>query len=190
MGLLVKNPNIDTTAHRYEPFLLAAKHNQQQILKILLDNCPVAQVPATEGEMMWCNASDNGHTDVVQILLNYPQLVHFPNVAFNHSCYYGFEEITKLLITKSSIGVKDLQDGLISAAFRGHTGPVKVLLQDPRLDPSFNNNEALNIAHKQAHPGVITVLTLDSRVYNAIDRYQAANNVKDFVLSPLNVFFG
>ena len=43
---------------------------------------------------------------------------------------------------------------------------VKLLLQDPRVDPSDRNNGAIRLAHQNGHVEVVKLLLQDPRVKN------------------------
>ena len=53
---------------------------------------------------------------------------------------------------------------------------VKILLRDPRVDPSDRNNEAIRWASKNGHESVVEILLKDSRV-DPSDRYNEAIRV-------------
>jgi ankyrin repeat protein len=53
---------------------------------------------------------------------------------------------------------------IVAASARGHTQVVKLLLQDPRTDPTVNNGRAIVQACCNGHTGVVQLLLSDPRV--------------------------
>lgn len=81
-------------------------------------------------------ASENGHSEVVKLLLNDPRVD--PSVSYNSAIRF--------------------------ASRNGHSEVVKLLLDDPRVDPSADDNEALRQASQNGHIEVVKLLLADSRV--------------------------
>jgi hypothetical protein len=60
--------------------------------------------------------------------------------------------------------VQDLQDELHRASYHGNVEEVERLLQDPNVDPSENNNSAIQYASDNGHLAVVERLLQDHRV--------------------------
>lgn len=154
-------------------------------MKILLDNTSVTDIPLMQAEQFWISAAENGFIELLQLLLQYPNL-KTTYIPFYRACSAGQAEAVRLLAP--TVQIKELQEGLLCAARAGRVRATKALLEEPRLDPSFDNNKALQVANANGHPAVITVLTMDSRVHKNLNSEQLVNNLKDFLLSPVSKF--
>jgi ankyrin repeat protein len=60
---------------------------------------------------------------------------------------------------------------LMSASQNGHIAIVTHLLQDPRVDPSYNTNWAIRLAFQNCHLEIVTLLLQDPRVDTSVDNY-------------------
>jgi ankyrin repeat protein len=81
-------------------------------------------------------SSENGHTEIVRLLLNDPRVD--PKANDNHAIRISSKN--------------------------GHTEVVRLLLNDPRVDPSANNNTAIRLSSKNGHTEVFLMLLNDPRV--------------------------
>ena len=70
------------------------------------------------------------------------------------------------------------------AARRGHYEIVKIMLEDPRVDPSVKNNFALNWSFKEGHMDVVDLLLDDPRVQAKIN-YLPQTRIKDLIKAGL-----
>lgn len=78
------------------------------------------------------NAFEYGHTNIIQHILQYPKI----------EC------------------IQKLNDMFVCCCRNGYTNAVKVLLDDPRVDPCYNNNIALKKAQKHKHVDIIQQLLI------------------------------
>ena len=64
------------------------------------------------------------------------------------------------------------------ASVDGHSEVVKLLLQDPRVDPSDDDNYAILLASDNGHSEVVKLLLQDERVKNSLSEIRLANYQK------------
>jgi len=64
------------------------------------------------------------------------------------------------------------------ASVDGHSEVVKLLLQDPRVDPSDDDNYAILLASGNGHLEIVKLLLQDPRVKNSLSEIRLANYQK------------
>ena len=81
----------------------------------------------------------------------------------NRSCEFGLIEVVNFLLN-TNLRI-DIGNGPIRAACgKGHADIVKILLKDPRVDPSCINNECIRNSASYGHTEVVKILLQDPRV--------------------------
>lgn len=131
-------------------FAIAAKFGSARIVSLLLcDKYRNDVDPATQNNQAILRASENGHVEVVQLLLNDSRVDPSDNrnIAICMACKHGHANVVKLLLCDERVNPSDNKNELIQNACRsGRVNIVKLLLSDSRVDPSANNNTALRMA--------------------------------------------
>ena len=65
---------------------------------------------------------------------------------------------------KNDLSQEELQQRLRDACESADTVAVRLLLADPRVDPTARNNEAIRMARQNGHADVVRLLLADPRV--------------------------
>lgn len=79
-------------------------------------------------------------------------------------CALSCGDVEKVDAFLNAEGAKPTGYALVLAAERGHAAVVKRLMQDSRIDPSYNNNEAVRGAVRFRNRAVFDIFAEDSRV--------------------------
>jgi len=112
-------------------------------------------------------ASENGHTDVVKLLLQDKRVdpSDDDNWSIIMSSENGHTDIVKLLLQDERVNptIPNNQSIRMASQF-GHIEIVKLLLQDERVDPSNNSNISIVMASMNGHTDVVKLLLQDDRV--------------------------
>jgi ankyrin repeat protein len=124
-------------------FLEAVSSNDVETVGYYLDDPDID--PADENNQALRSASEEGHTQMVRLLLTDPRV-------------HPMQEIESLDDND------DVEDPLILASQYGHVDIVKVLLADERVDPGEYNNQALQNAIITGFTEVVELLLKDPRV--------------------------
>ena len=112
------------------------------------------------------SAFDNGHTVVVDRLLQVPRV---QDLALYMAAEKGHLKLIELLLKDSRIDPTAHHSVALRWAARfGHFDVVKALLDDGRADPSAREYEAVHISAENKHYDVVDLLMQDPRV-NASD---------------------
>lgn len=109
-------------------------------------------------------AAKNGHIEIVYLLLQDPRVDPSANnnEAIAWAITEGFTEIFILLWRDPRIRLNSRM--IQHAAEEGSVEILRLLLADPELDPSINNNGAIRGAATTAHPESVQLLLADPRV--------------------------
>ncbi|KAJ3003317.1 UNVERIFIED_CONTAM: hypothetical protein HDU68_005755 [Siphonaria sp. JEL0065] len=118
-------------------------------------------------------ASQNGHLDLVQYLLTFPQinLTHENSSAFRHACMNGHTEVVKALVQRNSTLAPSLQldplacdsFALLKASQYGHVEIVSFLVGAfvGVVDPMVFEGRALQLAIENGQAPVVQVFVQD-----------------------------
>ena len=112
-------------------------------------------------------ASDNGHTDVVSLLLkdNRVDPSVYDNWAIRMASENGHTDVVRLLLKDNRVDPSVYDNYAVKfASDKGRTEVVKLLLDDPRVDPSAKNNYAIRWASENGHRDIVKLLLDDPRV--------------------------
>jgi hypothetical protein len=106
-------------------------------------------------------ASENGHLEVVKLLLEQPGVD--PSADDNHAIRWasqkGHLEVVKLLLEQPGVDPSAEDNYAIQwASENGHLEVVKLLLKQPGVDPSADNNSAIRYASAKGHLEVVKLL--------------------------------
>jgi hypothetical protein len=143
-------------------FIEACKHNKIQIVEIMFHN--KATLPFCDLKWGMREAARHGSFDVVNFLLTNADC-KFDNCCIGMASEYGHYHVVKLLLKHM-----DPTDGdnysIRRACALGRYGVVKLLLDDPRVDPSARNNEALSIAVNKNDSHLVRILMNSEKLMN------------------------
>jgi len=134
------------------------KHNKIAIIKNMINKDMVD--PSADENFAIRYASDNGHHEVVEFLLQDERVD--PSAENNYA--------------------------IRRASENGHLEIVKLLLQDKRVDPSVRNNHAIRFASENGHLEVVKLLLQDERVKNSLSKEQIEEYEKQIGLKEFKQF--
>lgn len=123
--------------------------------------------PTTDADGAIRYASENGHTEVVRLLLQDDRVdpSAYMDYAITCSAENGHVEVVGLLLQDSRVDPSAFDNYAIRrAALNGHSDVVNLLLRNGRVDPSAEDNEAIKIAAQKNHLDVVRILLNDERV--------------------------
>jgi len=148
----VNLPVVDTGLNPYGRFNAiylalrsASTLGRLEIVKMLLRD---PRVGAAEVDGAFLPACNNGHADVVELLL-------------------GDARVDPTL--QMTMGPMYRNAPFKAACRHGRTRVVKLLLQDGRVDPTIEDNVGLKEANERGHVGVVQLLLRDPRVLASVD---------------------
>lgn len=105
-----------------------------------------------------------GNGDVIKVMLADSRFdpTHYTSKwALQVAAKHGFLNVVKSLLKKGvdpSVPVEGLGLAVISASKNGHHKIVKLLLEDPRVDPTVQRNAAVYLASENGHDKVVELL--------------------------------
>jgi hypothetical protein len=112
-------------------------------------------------------ASENGHVEVVKLLLSDERVDPSDNgnYAIRWASSNGHVKVVRLLLSDERVDPSDNENIAIRmASFYGHIEVVRLLLSDERVDPSADDNYAIRLASSNGHIEVVRLLLSDERV--------------------------
>ena len=134
------------------------QYGQLEILK-------VSQHELKDWAFKW--AARNGHTKVVQLLLQDPCVdpAAEDNYVIQSTAGHGHAEVVRLLLADSRVDPAANNNAAIRwAAENGHAKVVRLLLADSRVNPAANDNAAIKWAARNEYEEVVRLLLADRRV--------------------------
>ena len=139
--LLANTCQIDPGTDNNCAIRCASEMGHTEIVKLLLNDPRVDPSADDNYAIQW--ASLKGYTEVVRLLLNDPRVNPNDNNknAMRWASLKGYTEIVKLLLRAVDPG--DNNRAIRLACNNSHTEIVKLLLNDPRVDPSSYDNNAV-----------------------------------------------
>ena len=147
-------------------FIIASITGKIKYVKYVLQNLKNIN-PASYNNLAIIRACDNGHVEVVKLLLTDPRVnpADRGNVAFIRACENGRVEVVKLLLTNPRVDpvVRD-NIAFIKACENGRVEVVKLLLTDPRVNPADRGNVAFIRACENGRVEVVKLLLTNPRV--------------------------
>jgi len=161
--LLLAHPRFSLKNGSYDLIMWACENNQPHALAILLGSAEVELSDETKSCLL--NAACKcGHLGIVMILLNDPRF-HPTNNAFFLASHFGWTDIVQYLLPKVDPGADD--NMAIRSA--GNAQVAKLLLSDPRVDPTAKNSDSLFQASAHGRPDVVKVLLDHGRADPAVN---------------------
>lgn len=151
--ILLRNPTLELIQviefiikNRLDPFILMYQLEPVQMFRM--------------GEILVFMAAKLGQLDMFKDL----DQIYNPkgDLSFLLACQEGHLEMVQYLLS-SVHDLEPLNFGLCLASREGHSNVVKVLLQDERVDPTYNNYEAAVEAEKNHRDDILSIFYLDSR---------------------------
>jgi ankyrin repeat protein len=173
---LVKDGEVDPSCYNDAAIRYACKMGFDDLVELLIKD------PRVESTLSDCAplrlAIVNGHFRVTQLLVKHPLVS--PSGSRNESICLasglGHVEIFTLLLEHGvDITTRDNQ-AMKNACTKGHVQILKLILADPRVDPSFSNNVALLLACKGGHVPIVQLLLQDDRIDPSLNRNEALLN--------------
>ena len=210
MNRLLQDPRVDTSPSKFDefrnPLYLASANGHLDVLKLLFQD-PRAEMH----DEVFDAACARGHPEVVEYLMSFFSVnsMGFLENALCLAVYSGHLDVFKVLLSGSSLNIRDQDESLCLAAERGHLHLVKylldngcnpghhrskafrsaaqkghlqvaeLLLQDRRVDPSECENEAIRHAATHGHWNIVNLLLCDARVDPAARRNEALRGARD-----------
>jgi ankyrin repeat protein len=139
------------------PFYSGTMNNE--IFKILVKDMQFD--PSSEHYIS--SVISNNNIEIIKTLLQDPN-IDMCKKYLSYAVYNNSLEIAKLLLTDSRIDLSFDNEMIINVSAKGNTEIVELLLKDPRVDPTVNDNEPLKSAVKLGHYDIIKLLLNDPRV--------------------------
>ena len=116
-------------------------------------------------------ASQNGHSAVVELLLQYPRVdpAARDNEAIRYASHNGHRVVVELLLQDTRVDPgAQINEAIRNASSSGHLSVVQLLLRDTRVDPTAcYTNDALRAASERNYIDVCSLLLSDPRVLAA-----------------------
>jgi hypothetical protein len=147
-------------------FSVAAKYGYENVVQLGLESGVVGD-PSAQANGAIRQASENGHIEVVRLLLTDPRVdpSALDNYAIRFASQNGHLDVVRLLLTDPRVDPSPRDNYAIRWVSEiGHLEMVRLLLTDPRVDPSARDNEAIRLASKNGHVEVVRLLLTDPRV--------------------------
>ena len=91
-------------------------------------------------------ASENGYSTVVELLLKVKDVYVHINNSICIATHNGYFDVVKLLLSYPHVTCDN--EAIHLACIYGHESIVRILLSDPRIDPSSRNNYAIRLASR------------------------------------------
>lgn len=161
-------------AYTRAAIITASRFGHADIVQALL-TCFVD--PSVENNMPLCAASENGHGDIVRILLADKRVDPRSrcDAALLRACDKGHASVVRALLDDGRVDPSwgGTNKPLICACEGGHVGVVQQLLRDKRVNPAHNGNYPIRAANTFWQRGVpvVRLLLTDDRVdRNAVPR--------------------
>ena len=153
-------------------FNLASIEGNIKIVKIIL-NSKYNTIKYIQHKIIGISSS-NGHKKIVKLLLNHHKfdVYYNNNIAFSMACANNSFIMVKLLLKHKLIDT--LNSNYKSTIFatvvnHNHIKIVKLLIDDKRFDPSYDDDYLLRMAIVDNYPKIVKLLLRDKRVNCAMD---------------------
>jgi len=173
--LLLTHPKVDPSVQNNEAIRNACAKGFTDIVKLLLADSRVNPSDAeNEAVISVCN---DGHMEILKLILADSRLdisTEEANIAFCHACYENHLDIARLLVDKPEFKIDPSADDNYPLFFAAQTGYVEItrfLLSHPNVDPSANNNSAIEEAcNNGGNIEIAQLLMADKRVNPADEK--------------------
>jgi ankyrin repeat protein len=167
--LLTTNARFDPLVDGKDALQLACVNGHVEVASLLLRH---DWFTTRELENVLELTTNAGHGDVVALLVQDARVNPGLNKSFTleQYCFAGDVNRVKAALDGPSFVAAPLPARFLSAAsLNGHVAIVKLLLLDPRVDPSAGKNAAIGFSSKYGHDSVVKLLLADPRVDPAAD---------------------
>lgn len=126
--------------------------------------------------LVW--ACEHGNIRVVRFLLQNPRLRPSDdhNIALNMACHKNHCNIIKLLLQDPRVNVEGMPHVIDGLLRDGRLDALKILVNDPRYDPSAHKNHLIRELAKYGHLNLIKFVLKDPRVDPGAKNGEALNN--------------
>jgi len=168
MKLLLDNERVYSTIDSNEILLHAFQFQKYESIKCLLDRLTIDKID--QRIMTYC--LNHNYADGILILLKYKKID--PHIVINNLLEWAINsdnlDLVKLLLSYSPQStnhidiVKKEDHAFIAAIYKGNHEMIKLLLNDPRIDPSLHTNIAIRDACYYGRANIVKILLADSRV--------------------------
>lgn len=118
------------------------------------------------GSSLLLTAVKNGNLSIVRLLLDVPNIKYAYATTY-WGIVYGREDILRHLLTREGLN-PNVMSPVFNAVIANHMGILRLLLADPRVDPTSNRCHALRQAVETDNKVMIDALFADVRVRTAL----------------------
>lgn len=167
--LLLTHPKVDPSAEDNEAIRNACAKGFIDIVKLLLADSRVN--PSDAENEAFIGACNDGKMEILKLLLadsRFDISTEEANEAFCQACYENHLDIARLLLDKPEFKIDPSVDDSYLLFFAAQTGYVEMtrfLLSQPSVDPSANNNTAIEEAcNNGGNLEIFKLLMADKRV--------------------------
>jgi ankyrin repeat protein len=172
--LLLTHSKVDPSAKDNEAFRNACAKGFSDIVKLLLADSRVN--PSDQENEAFIRVCNDGQMEILKLLLadsRFDISTQQANEAFCQACYENHLDIARLLFDKPEFKIDPAVDDSYLLFFAAQTGYVEMtrfLLSQPSIDPSANNNTAIEEAcNNGGNLEIVHLLLADKRVNPADD---------------------
>ena len=164
--LLLQDPTVDP---QLDALKSACENGHHDVVRLLLQDERKRAKPSYK---MLRSACDCGHIEVVRVLLDMCNIKDPPSIsdelsAFGKAVVSGNEQLVRLFYP-DKIGNEDLNYSFVLACMHGQDHIALLLMSDSRVDPSYNNNQAMINACGYGHYDTVRLLLQDPRVDTSV----------------------
>jgi hypothetical protein len=117
------------------------------------------------------NAVNNNSIEIVELLLEHSTFNALDNLLpLNIASTKGYVEIIKLFINDGRIITSSSNYSLLNSVENGHFDIVEILLKSKNIDPTHNENHAIELALKNKEYDIVGLLWNDTRVRKTLSK--------------------
>ncbi|PRP85046.1 ankyrin-2-like [Planoprotostelium fungivorum] len=156
--LLLADNRVDPSSRNNEAIRNACLGGSIELVQLLLEDCRAD--PSSNNNEAIRNASGFGDTEIVRLLLGDSRVDPSAenNEALVEACCHGHQEIVELLLAHPSVNPSVVND--VISSHKLDLEAFRLLLNDPRVDPSVEDNKAIRSVFSQANQTEIARLLL------------------------------
>jgi ankyrin repeat protein len=162
--LLLAHPKIDPTAVDSAALIVASSSGHYDVVKLLLNDGRAD--PTAQDYRALKQACKYDHEGVVRRLLLDKRITVSLNRVLDWACINGSFNIVRMLFEEGVDPNSEDQQCIIYAVLCEHSDILRFLLDDGRVDPSNNNNEALRRVKRRRD--IAEMLLADPRVQSTL----------------------
>lgn len=165
---LLQDPRVDPTVNDNKPIVSACENDHAKVVERLLQDSRVD--PNVSNDLPLREACSNGHLEVVRLLFSNKKVQ--PMMGWNYwvgrVIEQGYLDIAEWMFQDARISTVPYNDipneCMKNACMNNKIAQVKRMLQDPRVDPTINDNLPLRKAVNHGNHKVTELLLQDPRV--------------------------